>query len=93
MSWLLEVVLPYSLGRMCLMISCFLGIQAQVWECQILGLGLLRTFFSAVQKLSVLVAVASVPSADHVRGFPFLSALSRIYGFRLVRMAIRTGGI
>ena len=64
-----------------------------MWECQILGLALLRIFFSAVQKLSVLVAIASVPSVDHVRGFPFLSALSRIYGFRLVRMAILTGGI
>ena len=50
-------------------------------------------FFSAVKKLSVLVAVASVPSNNHVGGFPFLSALSHICGFRLVRMAILTGGI
>ena len=36
-------------------------------------------FFSAIQRLSVLVAVASVPSADHVGGSPFLPALSHIY--------------
>ena len=64
-----------------------------MWKSQVLGLALLRFFFSAVKKLSVLVAVASVPSNNHVGGFPFLSALSHICGFRLVRMAILTGGI
>ena len=36
---------------------------------EIQGLALL-IFFSAMQRLSVLVAVASVPSAEHVGGFP-----------------------
>ena len=36
-------------------------------------------FWSAVQRLSVPVSVGSIPSADHVRGSPFLPALSHIY--------------
>ena len=49
-----------------------------MWECQILGLALLKFFFSAMQKLSVLVAVASVPSADHW-GVSLSSLLSPTY--------------
>ena len=36
-------------------------------------------FFPATQRLSVLVAVASVPSAKHVGGSPLLPSLSYIY--------------
>ena len=49
-----------------------------MWECQILGLALLKFFFSAMQKLSVLVVVASVPSADHW-GVSLSSLLSPTY--------------
>ena len=37
-----------------------------------------KKFFSAMQRLSVLAAVASVHSAEHVGGSPFLPALSHI---------------
>ena len=36
-------------------------------------------FLSAVQRLSVPVSIGSVPSADRVRGSPFLPTLSHIY--------------
>ena len=51
-------------------------------------------FFPATQRLSVLVAVASVPSADHVGGVPHSSLLSHTYIVcRLLRLAVLTGGI
>ena len=51
------------------------GYQAQVWECQILGLASVDSVFSGIQRLSFILHVVTVPSYLLYKGVPFPQAL------------------